>query len=95
MRLETALVGEREHLVVYPCRITYPEYLDASVYQLFGNPIDSHIALRADQNLVFAVQCLIDGLDKRGRLSRAWRAMNDGDIFRSQDLIDRHLLRMV
>ena len=63
MRLETTLVGEREHLVVHTCRVTYPKNLDAPVHQLLGDPIDGHIALRADQDLILAVQRLIDGLD--------------------------------
>ena len=95
MRLKAALEGKGEHLVIDLGRIADAEHMQTTVDQFLRNPVDCHIALGTHQHLVLPPQGLIDGLDKRGGLTRSGRAMHDGHILGSQHLVDRLLLRAV
>ena len=95
MRLETTLVGEGQHLIVYPRGIAYAEHVQATVYKFLRNPVDSHVTLRTDQHLVLATQRLVDSLNECGRLARTGRAVNDGHVLGPQHLVDGVFLRAV
>ena len=92
VRLKAALIGEPQHLVVDARGISHSQHLHAAVHQALANPVDRHVALSAHQHLVLAPQRLIDGLDQRGGLARAGRAMHHGDILSLQHLVDGMLL---
>ena len=95
MPLEAAFVGEGEHLVVHAGGVADTQHVDAPVHQLLRNPVDSGVALGADQHLRFAVQGLVDGFHQRGGLPRSRRTVDDGDIAGAQHLVDGALLRGV
>ena len=88
MGLETALIGEREHLVVDTGGIADAEHVDATVYELLGNPVDSHVTLRTDQHLTLPPQRLIDGLHEGRCLTRAWRTVNHRHVLCLQHFVD-------
>ena len=95
MRLKAPLIGERQHLVVYPAGIPDAQYTHAPVDQLLTDPVDGHVALCADQHLIFPVEGFINGFHQRGCLSRSGRAVYDGHILGMQHLVDRLFLRGV
>ena len=86
--LEASLIGEGEHLIVDAGGIADAEDVDAAVDEFLGDPVDGHVALGADKDLVLAAESLVDGLDEGGGLAGAGRAVDDGDIFRTEDLVD-------
>ena len=83
MRLEAPLVGEGEHLIVDARGIADAQDVDAPVDEFLGYPVDGHVALGADQYLVFAAECLVDSLDEGGGFAGAWRTVDDGHILGS------------
>ena len=87
MVFEPTFVGERQHLVVYPCRVADAQHVDTSVHQFLGNPVHGHVALRTYQHLRFPVQCLVDGLDKRCCLAGSGRTVYDGYILGAENLV--------
>ena len=95
MGLEATLIGEGEHLVVDTGGVADAQDIDASVNKFLGDPVDGHVALGTDQYLVLATEGLVNGLDEGGGLAGARRAMDDGDIFRPENLIHRILLGTV
>ena len=92
MGLEAALVGKRQHLVVDTGGIADTQDIDASVDELFANPVDSHIALRTYQHLTLAHQCLTDSFYQRSGLACTWRSVDDGHILGTQHFVDSLLL---
>ena len=92
---KAALVSERQHLVVNLGGVAYAQHVDAAVDELFANPVDSHVALRADEHLVLAAQRLVYGLDQRGRLARARRPVYYRHVLGAQHLVDGLLLHAV
>ena len=95
MGLEAALIGEAEHLVIDACGIADAQHVDAAVDELLADPVDGHIALRANQHLTLAHQRLVDGLDERRGLAGAWRTVHHLHILGPQHLVDGPLLRLV
>ena len=95
MTFEPPFVSERQHLVIYPCRISDTQHRHAPVYKLLTNPVDSRITLCADQHLRLAVQRFINRFDQCRRLSRSRWAVDDGDIARAEHFVDSRLLRTV
>ena len=95
MALETAFVGEGEHLVVHTGGIADAEDGDAPIHQFLGDPIDGRVALGAHQHLGLPMEGLVDRLHQRGGLPGAGRAMYDGHLFGRQDPVDSGLLRGV
>ena len=93
--LKAPLVGEGEHLIVDAGRVADAENVDATVDKFFRDPVDGHVALGADQDLVFAAEGFVDGLDEGGGLAGAGRAVDDGDIFGAEDFIHRILLSAI
>ena len=93
MRLEAPLVGERQHLVVDACGIADAQDVHPTVHQLFRYPVYRHVALRTNQHLWLAPQCLIDGFHESRCLARSRRSVYDGDILCPQHLVDGFLLR--
>ena len=81
MRFEAAFVGKGKHLVVYARRIADSEDVDAPIDQLFGYPIHGGIALGADEDLIFAMEGLEDGLDEGCRLPRARGTVDNAHFF--------------
>ena len=81
MRFEAAFVGKGKHLVVYAGGIADSEDVDAPIDQLFGYPIHSGVALGADEDLIFTMEGLEDGLDKRRRLPRARGTVDNAHFF--------------
>ena len=92
VRLEAALIGEGEHLVVDAGGIAYAQHVDATVHELLGNPVDRHIALRAHQHLALAAQHFIDGLNQGGGLARTGRAVHHHHVLGPEHLVDGVLL---
>ena len=92
MGLKLTLVGERQHLIVDTRGVAYAKDRDAAVDKLLGNPVDSHIALCADHDLILTPQALDNGLDKSGCLASAGRAVDNGHILGAQHLVDSMLL---
>ena len=81
MRFEAAFVGKGKHLVVYAGGIADSEDVDAPIDQLFGYPIHGGIALGTDEDLIFAMEGLEDGLDKGCRLPRPRGTVDNAHFF--------------
>ena len=64
------------------------QYRYSAVHQLLGNPVDGRVALCTDQDLIFAVQGLVDGFYKSGGLSGPRRTVNDGYVFGAKYFVD-------
>ena len=92
MRLETTLVSEGEHLIVDARGIADAQDVDAPVDEFLGYPVDGHVALGADQYLVFAAECLVDSLDEGGGFAGTGRPVDDGHILGAENLVDSILL---
>ena len=90
--LKAPLVGEGEHLIVDAGGVADAEDVDTAVDEFFRDPIDGHVALGTDQDLVFAAEGFVDGLDEGRGLAGAGRAMDDGDVFGAENFIHRILL---
>ena len=81
MRLEATFVGKRQHFVVYSGRVAYSKHGNAAVDKFFGNPVDGHVRLGADQYLRLAHQRFVDGLNEGGGLAGAGRSVNNHHVF--------------
>ena len=90
--LKAPLVSEGEHLIVDAGRVADAEDVDATVDEFFRDPVDGHVALGADQDLVFAAEGFVDGLDEGRGLAGAGRAVDNGNVFGTEDFIYRILL---
>ena len=90
--LKAPLVGEGEHLIVDAGGVADAEDVDTTVDEFFRDPVDGHVALGTDQDLVFAAEGLVDGLDEGRGLAGAGRAMDNGNVFGAEDFIHRILL---
>ena len=95
MGFKAPLIGEGEHLVVDTCGITDSQDVDASVDELFRDPVDGHVTLSTNEHLVLTTERLVDGLDEGGGLAGTRRAVNDGDILGAQHLVDGIFLRTI
>ena len=92
MTLETALVGEAQHLVVHTGRVSDTEHVDASIHQFFRNPVHRHIALCTHQHLTLSHQGFVDGFYQGCSLSGSRRSVNDGNILRPEHLVHSSFL---
>ena len=87
MTLETALVGEAQHLVVHTGRVSDTEHIHTSIHQFFRNPIHRHVALCTHQHLSLSHQGFVDGFHQGCSLSGSRRSVNDGHILRPKHLV--------
>ena len=92
MGFETLLVGKTQHFVVYARGIADAQHTQSAVDKLLTDPVDRRIALRTDKYLRLAAQYLIDGLDQRRGFASAWRTVDNGHVFGTENLIDGPLL---
>ena len=92
MRLKPTLVSKRKHFIVYPTGITYTQYTNSSVYQFFTDPVDSHITLCTNQNLIFTMQRFVNSFHQRSSLSCSGRSMYNCYIFSMQYFINSLIL---
>ena len=92
MCLKAPLIGELQHLVVYPCRIAYSQHVYASVDKLLAYPVYGHIALCAYQYLTLTGKSLIDSFNESCGLSCSGRPVHYGNILGSQHFVDGMLL---
>ena len=92
MALESAFVGEGQHLVVHTGGIADAEHVDTMINQFLADPIHCHIALGTHQHLRLAVEGLVDGFHEGGGLACAWRPVDNGHILGQQHLIHGLLL---
>ena len=84
----TAFVAAVKHLVTYAHGIANTKHLDAAVHELFANPINCHIAGGCNQDLILTLKGLDDGLDERGGLTSARRAVDDGHVTSLKNMLD-------
>ena len=95
MGLEAPLIGEAQHLVVDARWIADAQHVDATVDELFANPVDGGVALCAHQHLALAHQHLVDGLHEGRCLARSWWSVHHFHVLGLQHFVDGLLLRGV
>ena len=92
MTLETALVGEAQHLVVHTGRVSDTEHVDASIHQFFRNPVHRHIALCTHQHLTLSHQGFVDGFHQSCGLSGSRRSVNNRHVLSPEHLVHSSFL---
>ena len=89
MSSEPSFIGMLKHGVSNAAWIANTQDADSTIDQELTNPVDRHVALRADQDLTFTPKRLANRLDKGCRLTCTRGAVDNSDVFGGKDLIDR------
>ena len=92
MGLKATFIGEGEHFIVDTRGIADTQHVDAAIHQFLRDPVHRHVTLCADQYLVLASQCLVDGFDECRGLTRSRGAMDDRHILGPQHFVHCVLL---
>ena len=87
-----AFVAALEHLVGHAQGVADTQHRSAAAVQLCAYPVDGGVAGGADKHLCLALERFEDGFHQGCRLSGAGRTVDDGNVFCTEDFINRILL---
>ena len=79
-------IAALEHFVAHLQRVANAEHVDATLVELFANPVHRSVTGSAYQHLGLALESLDDSLDERCRLARSRGTMDNSHIHSGDDL---------